>query len=30
MNHLPFVCPENTRVTTEPIVVAALGVKKTI
>jgi len=28
MNHLPFVCPENIRVTTAPIVVAAMGVNK--
>jgi hypothetical protein len=29
MNHLRFVCSQNIRVTTEPIIVAALGVKKT-
>jgi hypothetical protein len=28
MNHLPFVCPLNIWVTTEPIIVATLGVKK--
>ena len=30
MNHLPFVCPENIREITGPIVVTVLGVKKTI
>jgi hypothetical protein len=28
MNNLPFVWPQNVRVTTEPIIVPALGVKK--
>jgi hypothetical protein len=28
MDNRPFVCPQNIRVTTKPIIVAALGVKK--
>ena len=28
MDHMPLVCPQNVRVTTEPIIVAALDVKK--
>ena len=29
MNHLPFIFPQNIRVTTDLIIVAALGVKRT-